>query len=288
MSIARSLNYMNQHNLLAAPIGPHSTREELAWHGVSFTETETDMTLAIPTRVLYSHYHGEAAARDLVRYIAKLFDFHVTGAITQTVYPDFVRLHQAKSELPGYVARDTKVVGLIGRRRSGKDTAAFALMQAGYTGLKFAGALKAMLDTYLEYVGVSPDVRAFLIEGAQKELPLAHLQGKSTRFAMQTLGTEWGRDLIGENLWVDAAIARAKQFEKVVFTDVRFPNEVAALQGIGATIIKIERPDNDCSGEVDAHVSEAAVDKLPYNFKIVNDSTVQKLHDAIKAVVNLN
>ncbi len=180
------------------------------------------------------------------------------------------------------------IVGFIGRRRAGKDTAAFYLMQNGYAGLKFAGALKAMLDTYLEYVGVSPDVRTLLIEGAQKELPIKFLQGKSTRFAMQTLGTEWGRNLIGENLWVDAAIARAKQFEKVVLTDVRFPNEVAALQGIGATIIKIERPDNDCSDEADAHVSEAEVDKLPYDFKIVNDSTVQKLHDAIKAVVNLN
>lgn len=178
------------------------------------------------------------------------------------------------------------IVGFIGRRRSGKDTAAFALMQAGYAGLKFAGALKAMLDTYLEYTGMPEDARRLAIEGSYKEVGLDKLQGKSTRFAMQTLGTEWGRNLIGENLWVDAAIARAKQFEKVVFTDVRFPNEVAALQGIGATLIKIERPDLDCDF-ADVHVSED-LDNLFYNFKIVNDGTIEKLQDEVKSVLNLN
>ena len=39
------------------------------------------------------------------------------------------------------------------------------------------------------------------IDGRWKEHPCSLLLNKTPRYAMQTLGTEWGRELIGENIW---------------------------------------------------------------------------------------
>ncbi len=87
---------------------------------------------------------------------------------------------------------------------------------------------------------------------------------------MQSLGTNWGRDMLGPNIWVEAAIDRANQFEKVVFSDVRFPNEVTAIKQAGGTIIRIVRPEQT----VDLHPSEALIAGLPFDIQIDNNDTI--------------
>jgi rhodanese-related sulfurtransferase len=174
-----------------------------------------------------------------------------------------------------------KLVGLVGLRRSGKDTAADALVDLGYENVKFAGALKAMLKTYLRYVGVPESIIYDVIEGFQKETPVKWFEGNTTRFAMQTLGTEWGRDLIGESIWIHAAIDRARQFEKVVISDVRFPNEVDAVRNAGGKIVKIYRP----GLVVDSHLSESLIAELDYDFEIANDSTIEVFQEKVRHII---
>jgi hypothetical protein len=67
----------------------------------------------------------------------------------------------------------------------------------------------------------------------------------SIRHMMRTLGTEWGRNCIRENFWVDIAEERIKRScaSIVVFDDMRFPNEYEMLKKHGARFIKIIRPD---------------------------------------------
>jgi len=67
----------------------------------------------------------------------------------------------------------------------------------------------------------------------------------SIRHMMRTLGTEWGRNCIRENLWVDIAEERIKSScaSIVVFDDLRFPNEYEMLKKHGAKFIKIVRPE---------------------------------------------
>jgi rhodanese-related sulfurtransferase len=175
-----------------------------------------------------------------------------------------------------------ELIALVGLRRSGKDTAARALIDAGYENVKFADVLKAMLRTYLAFRGMPPCQVEAVIEGEMKERPLAVFGGKSARFAMQSLGTEWGRDLIYPDIWVDAAMDRARQFGRVVVTDCRFPNEYAAVKVNGGTVIKITRPGTT----VDSHPSESLIASLPYDFEIVNDGSIELLHQRITHLVS--
>jgi hypothetical protein len=96
---------------------------------------------------------------------------------------------------------------------------------------------------------------------AAKELPLEVLCGKTPRYALQTLGTEWGRKLIGNDIWV-AAAHRAIQ-EKlrrhgmlVVLDDVRFDNEANVIHDLGGMVVRIKRPGYEYST---VHASERGV-----------------------------
>lgn len=178
-----------------------------------------------------------------------------------------------------------KIIGFVGKRRSGKDTAARVLISQGFAPVKFAGALKEMLKAYFLYVGVPTQEIDLLIEGDYKEIMCGRLGGQTPRWAMQTLGTEWGRNLIDKELWVNACIDRCLLLtgrSPVVVTDARFENEVAALQGIGGKIIRITRP----GSATDSHESERYIDTLPADYEITNDGTIDELHAKVLTLVN--
>jgi hypothetical protein len=88
---------------------------------------------------------------------------------------------------------------------------------------------------------------------------------------MQTLGTEWGRNLIADDLWVKSAIRRAGDLRTVI-TDVRFPNEMEAVVAAGGVCFGITADwITPVEGE---HESEALIDdliaSLPAGQKIIN------------------
>lgn len=180
-----------------------------------------------------------------------------------------------------------KLIGIAGRRRAGKDTAALVLLDKGFTLIKFADPLKAMIRTLLRAAGIEFNALQQYIEGDQKETPLATLCGKTTRFAMQTLGTEWGRKTLGENLWIQVAISRAALSSSVVISDVRFPNEAAAIKRMGGTIIKVIRSEQPLYMDgVDGHASEADTDLISADFTVVNNSTIEDLHKKVLSIAN--
>jgi hypothetical protein len=83
------------------------------------------------------------------------------------------------------------------------------------------------------------------VDGALKETPADLLCGQTPRWAMQSLGTEWGRNLIGPDLWIrawQAAVDRVQAGQPVVADDVRFPNEVEAIRKRGGLVIRVVRP----------------------------------------------
>lgn len=156
------------------------------------------------------------------------------------------------------------LIGLIGRKGAGKDTAAEVLLAMGYENVKFAGALKDMIRCLLAYQGVDTETIERMIEGDLKEVPTDYLGGKTPRYAMQTLGTEWGRDLIGKDFWASATMRRVKKLlaglKKVVITDVRFPNENETVEAEGGACFGISA-DWIVATEGE-HESEALIDDL--------------------------
>lgn len=151
------------------------------------------------------------------------------------------------------MSRLPNLIALCGPAQSGKSTCADELATYyGYTLVKFAGPLKDMLR--------SLGLTEAQIEGNQKEIPCTFLNGKSPRQAMQTLGTEWGRDLIGRDLWVNAWTARCNQIirlgGRVVVDDCRFDNELQAIRALGGKAVKLWRPGIEA---VNGHISENAL-----------------------------
>lgn len=97
------------------------------------------------------------------------------------------------------------------------------------------------------------------------------------RYALQTLGTEWGRACY-ENVWADLGVRRALDYlnmrnwtadeeaaaymgshrsNTVVITDCRFINEAKAVRAAGGEVWRIVRPGSGLSGSAALHPSEA-------------------------------
>jgi hypothetical protein len=169
------------------------------------------------------------------------------------------------------------VVALYGLAKSGKSTIAdYLVKEYGYQRIKFADPLKDMLRA----IGLSYAE----IEGDRKEDSCKLLGGKSPRWAMQSLGTEWGRTLISPTLWVDIWEARATaslaKSTPVVVDDCRFQNELDVVRRIGGKSLHIIRPGNT---PVNNHISEQVeleADAVVLNGRSVGDlisSTVDTL-----------
>ena len=144
------------------------------------------------------------------------------------------------------------LIVLAGAAGSGKSTVASAL--AGMYGakvVKFSSPLKSMLRA----IGLTEAH----IEGELKEKPCDLLGGQTPRYAMQMLGTEWGRVLISHDIWIEAwtreVLAVLADGGCVIVDDCRFENELDAALSMGGYVLRLER---DGAG-VGNHASESGL-----------------------------
>jgi hypothetical protein len=132
-----------------------------------------------------------------------------------------------------------------------------------------------------------------------KEVPLHILGGKTTRHALQTIGTQWGRDMIDENLWANVTHARIRDLvvagKNVVVDDCRFENEATMLKTMGAIIVRVERdaltPHPSLWTRVlrffglkKEHPSEAGIPDSYVDITIKNNGSLEELHARVDAI----
>jgi len=156
------------------------------------------------------------------------------------------------------------ILGLTGRKRSGKSTVARLLVERhGFRELSFAARLKriaADVNPMVHYIdthnlsdtdrellanGVTPGpvylldaLRVLGEERAKDELP-------EVRRFYQRLGTEGVRGNLGEDTWVNLTereIRAAGYARRLVFPDVRFDNEARLIRWFGGTVVEVQRP----------------------------------------------
>lgn len=177
--------------------------------------------------------------------------------------------------------KDFLVIGVSGAAGAGKDTAAKLLQgRYGFGLAVFAGPLKAGLCAMF---GWDPKL---LEDREWKETVIPDI-GKSPRQLMQTLGTEWGRNLVHPDLWMllaerQIASAEARGLPGVVFTDCRFPNEAKLVHKHGGVVLKIHRPG---IGAVAAHSSEAGLSHDLVDADVYNTGTASELDESLRSLL---
>lgn len=183
------------------------------------------------------------------------------------------------------------LIGIAGRARSGKDTVAASLANTlGLYQYAFAEPLKVMLKSVFgdhfhvgDRSGICPET------------------GRTYRHMMQTLGTELGRNLWNEEVWVNLV---AKEFEKLkanpfrkggafdarlgpegykgmILSDVRFASEADWIVRKGGVVVMVNRA---AIPGIGMHASEQQ-DLTPYvNHRVENNGTLEELYDKVDLI----
>ena len=179
----------------------------------------------------------------------------------------------------------SSLVAFTGLKGSGKDTAAKILIEKGFVPVQFAAYLKNMIMSLIVSQGGTIEEAHELTNGSNtsKETPSVYFNNRTARHAMQTLGTEWGRNFLGEDFWVNCVRTKllAHTGQKFVLTDMRFKNELDMVKALGGTTCRIERMDHT---KYDSHSSETEILTLPVDFVIRNDHTLERFQNDVAAI----
>lgn len=178
---------------------------------------------------------------------------------------------------------NTNLVGLIGKKQSGKDTLAQHLIdEYGFTRYAFADPIKEACQVIFGFTKEQ-------CWGKEKEVvdPFWKI---TPRKIFQIFGTELfqfelpkhAEELadIGRTFWAyrfarwyEQQVAKNPEL-KVVITDVRFPFEADIITSMGGSLIKIARPNQVYN---DMHASETEMDLIKYHYYIDNNGTIDDL-----------
>ena len=186
-------------------------------------------------------------------------------------------------------SQPARLIAITGLAGCGKSTVAEYLHRDyGFVRRKFAGPLKAMLQALYEWTDLDTGDITARLEGAKKERPDPVLNGATPRWAMQSLGTEWGRDSIHPDIWVDLLRRRVERDLalgwSVVIDDLRFPNEGDVVEALGGKVLQIYRHRPGLLSASDPHVSEQYV--RGGDWVIRNTGTTQALYSDVRYFLN--
>jgi hypothetical protein len=186
------------------------------------------------------------------------------------------------------------LIGVTGDKRAGKDTVAKLLCEHyGYMRYALADPMRDALLALDPYVGHDAfnDVGVRLSEafdtfGGWEGLK-ASQYALEVRRLQERFGTEAGRDVHGNGLWINALVKRMNgdgmypYAADVVVPDVRFDNEADWVHDVGGVVIKVTRPGTTQTG----HASSAGIHPTSVDYHIRNDGSVLdlkvKLHEVM-------
>lgn len=169
-------------------------------------------------------------------------------------------------------------VAFVGKMRSGKDTAgAYLIRNHWVTKLAFGDEIRKVITTYFPHL----------------------LQGNKPRKVFQKIGQLFRE--FDKDVWVKQFNHTYRRFQQAgttdfIVTDVRQMNEVEYLKAQGFLIVKVETDEElrleriKASGDLFAmedlnHETELAVDTLPYDYLITNNTTLEDLYKQIDFIL---
>ena len=169
-----------------------------------------------------------------------------------------------------------QIIALTGPKGVGKTTIAKEIEARDWQNrciLSFADPLRRMMSQLIPM--------SLMTDPDQKEKPLEWLGGKSPRQLLQSLGTDWGRDMVSETIWIDAMrrMISDQSFDVIIIDDCRFENEAQMVRDMGGIVVGLERDGIAYTGE---HKSETPV---PAD-AIIDASVVDLAVDAIEQLLH--
>lgn len=192
--------------------------------------------------------------------------------------------------IPIYILKDgvltprVTVIGISGYARTGKDTIADYLVEnEGYTKISFSTPMKEAMYRLNPRITVNEiqntalriGVDVYGWEGLKERSP-------DIRGLLQRFGTEVGREMFGEDFWVNYALDSIPDGGKAVIADVRYPNEADAIRALGGKVFRVER---DGVGPANAHASENALDRYEFDGTLYNQGTVRGLYNDVETQI---
>lgn len=187
------------------------------------------------------------------------------------------------------------LIGICGHAGSGKDTLANGIASMDvYFVYHFADPIKAAINVMFGFGPVNWENRDW------KEEPIEWLDGRrppSPRYLAQTLGTEWGREIIDGQIWLKIAqqkfarVNTTAQMEGgrivglgMIIPDVRFENEAQWIKDAGGLLLEVVRPGQEIISE-NGHASEAGFDPALIDATITNDGPPSKMVMAARKIL---
>jgi hypothetical protein len=175
------------------------------------------------------------------------------------------------------------IVGICGKRRSGKDVVADHLCQHyGYTKYKIADKLKSMCKLLFGFTDEELEIT--------KDEPCERWGDVTPRRVMQFMGTEVMQhqlqDLfpkVGRKFWIRSVINDFAH-EHITISDLRFLHELEELKrleqdtaDVKVIVLKIQRNSTGTTSDADLHESETECSKIQPDVVIVNDGNLDDL-----------
>ena len=150
-----------------------------------------------------------------------------------------------------------QLIGLTGKKGSGKDTACEML----------AEIVKPLC---LQRIGFADEVYNDL--AAMLSIPVWYIKEHKSNFRLMLQGyaTDFKRKMQGDDYWINRWEEKFinSEGDVIVVPDVRFINEAAYIQKMGGVIWRIHRP--AVLSQIDLHVSENELDE--FQFPTVDNS----------------
>lgn len=203
------------------------------------------------------------------------------------------------------------LLAMYGKARSGKDTAAdYLAKELGLYKYAFAEPLKTMLKSVFgdhfhegDRSGICPET------------------GKSYREMMQTLGTEWGREMMSEDVWINLVqkkwewvkegcphetplgkisnlhLGKDQVTQGMILSDLRFDSEAEWVKSHGGIVIEIKRPEPTIGDRIKymlpsepevglaGHQSEAGINPKLADLLVLNHGSLEELHQLLDSIV---
>ena len=176
-----------------------------------------------------------------------------------------------------YLKNNVTVIGLSASAGTGKDYVGKLIKQHGFYNISLAWHFKIQCishgdATYEEVFETKPP---------------------RVRRLLQIMGTEQGREVWGEDIWVNTMFAWMTLYhkdwgiDKFVIPDVRFPNELRAIQRLGGKVYRVTGDRlGDLTEEAWSHPSEQSLtDDMDLYDGFINNNQGSNLDEQINYIL---